>query len=591
MKHRTNGYIINFQIVYIYKLINFDEISFSFFKKIFIRIKNQIKSKSSTFTKSILFYPIVFSVIAFLGFLLTSRIDQSFSNEFSIDTPFLNSIIFTGSADSARSILSAIAGGWTTILGVAFSITLVTLQLSTSRYTSHLVNKFEEDRINKLTLGWFISVVLYSLLVLKSVRTEEGDIGIFIPIVGVNVAISIALIGLFIFALFLSNISSYLKPKILVSKLVSQITYSIQSHGKRTFDTELLQEIYEQELPVERRKKILKIKAKEDGILRYIDWNTISSSLKETFKNSTKTDISLEFLKSIGDWIETGNTLVIVSETNNTEKIEEEDIEFSLTDNDSLQDNKIQKENNRMKYKKNIISDFQNQILSSIDINKDRDISKDPVFGIELLRNLAIKSAKKNDIDIANSCITGLFKILIFLLKGHDIFGLPFRIKINSNKENKTDTKEKLKNKNNNHINNNNDKTAITFSSSKKDTNTIIITIKPKEERLTNLILSDLSIINNMANTAENIPIIKHILSEYISFSKALLEKEKNDEFYLITNWYSKMLFSTSYKLLPKEFYHELFIVPLLNFQQDLLKNYPHIKNGFDIYMKDILHK
>lgn len=48
-----------------------------------------------------------------------------------------------------------------------------------------------------------------------------------------------------------------------------------------------------------------------------------------------------------------------------------------------------------MKYKKNIISDFQNQILSSIDINKDRDISKDPVFGIELLRNLAIKSAKK----------------------------------------------------------------------------------------------------------------------------------------------------------------------------------------------------
>lgn len=177
MKHRTNGYIINFQIVYIYKLINFDEISFSFFKKIFIRIKNQIKSKSSTFTKSILFYPIVFSVIAFLGFLLTSRIDESFSNEFSIDIPFLNSIICTGSADSARSILSAIAGGWTTILGVAFSITLVTLQLSTSRYTSHLVNKFEEDRINKLTLGWFISVVLYSLLVLKSVRTEEEILG------------------------------------------------------------------------------------------------------------------------------------------------------------------------------------------------------------------------------------------------------------------------------------------------------------------------------------------------------------------------------------------------------------------------------
>ena len=80
--------------------------------------------------------------------------------------------------------------------------------------------------------------------------------------------------------------------------------------------------------------------------------------LKRHLKIQLK-QISLEFLKSIGDWIETGNTLVIVSETNNTEKIEKEDIEFSFTDNDSLQDNKIQKENNRMKYKKNIISDFQ----------------------------------------------------------------------------------------------------------------------------------------------------------------------------------------------------------------------------------------
>jgi len=569
-------------------LINSDWKSFSFLKKIFIRIKNQIKSKSSTFTKSILFYPIVFSLIAFIGFLLTSRIDESFGNGFNIDTPFLSSLIFTGSADSARSILSTIAGGWTTILGVAFSITLVTLQLSTSRYTSHLVNKFEEDRINKLTLGWFISVVLYSLLVLKSVRTEEGDGEVFIPIVGVNVAISIALIGLFIFALFLSNISSYLKPKILVSKLISQIIYSIQSQGKRNFDTELLQEIYQQELLTERGKKILEIKAKENGILRHIDWNTISCSLHETFKNSNKTDISLEFLKSIGDWIETGNTLVIVFETNKIEKEEKERRKFYL-DTNRFQASTIQKENNMIKYE----TDFQNQILSSIDINKDRDISKDPMLGIELLRNLAIKSAKKNDIDISNSCITGLFRILIFLLKGKDIFGLPFRIKINTKNEDKRGKKKKnLKNKNNNHINYD-DKSVMSFSSSKniEDANTIIITIKPKEERITNVILSDLSMINNMANTAENIPIMKHILLEYISVSKELLEREKNDEFYLITNWYSKMLNSNSYKPISKEFSHELFIVPLLDFQKELQYKYPHIKSRFDIYMKDIMYK
>ena len=59
-----------------------------------------------------------------------------------------------------RSILSAISGGWTTILGVTFSVTLVTLQLSSTKYTSHIVNTFEDDKINQLTLGLFIFVVV-----------------------------------------------------------------------------------------------------------------------------------------------------------------------------------------------------------------------------------------------------------------------------------------------------------------------------------------------------------------------------------------------------------------------------------------------
>lgn len=583
-------------------MIDSDTKSFSFFKN-FAYIKNKIKSRWSIFTKSILFYPIVFSAIAFIGFLVTSRIDESFGSKFSIDAPFLSSLIFAGSADSARSILSAIAGGWTTILGVAFSITLVTLQLSTSRYTSHLVNKFEEDRINKLTLGWFISVVLYSLLVLKSVRTEEGASEIFIPIVGVNVAISIALIGLFIFALFLSNISSYLKPRILISNLVSQIISSIECEGNRNCDTELLQEIQkeaEEELPTERRKKILEIKAKRSGILRHIDWKTLSTNLQETFKNSNESNISLEFLKPVGEWVETGNILVNIYKMNNNGNKNEKDIESFLVDKNRIQNNQMEKENNdknysNNKYKENtIISNFQNKVLSSIDISKDRDISNDPMLGIELLRNLAIKSAKKSDIDIANSCITGLFRILIFLIKGRDIFGLPFRIKIktnvNTNDENMIidKRKEKLKKKINQANNN-----IIALSSPSSNHNDkdkiIIITIKPKEKRLVNVIFSDLSIINNMATTAENIPIVKHILAEYISFSKELLENEKNDEFYLITDWYSKTLLSASIKSLSKEFQYELFIVPLVDFQNFIMDNYPYIRKGFDIYMKNII--
>ena len=142
----------------------------------FIIFKKRVFSKWSIFKQSILYYPVLSSIIMFVTFVITSRIDDSFGTDFSINIDYLSSILFAGSADAARSILSAIAAGWATILGVAFSVTLITLQLSTTRYTSHIVNKFENDRINKLALGWFIATVLYSLLVLKTVRTGENTL-------------------------------------------------------------------------------------------------------------------------------------------------------------------------------------------------------------------------------------------------------------------------------------------------------------------------------------------------------------------------------------------------------------------------------
>jgi len=158
---------------------------------IFILTSSKIKSKLLVFRQSILFYPAIFTIIALILFMITSHIDRTvFSDTLSIDIPYLESLIFTGSADAARSILSTIAAGWATILGVAFSITLITLQLSTSRYTSHLINRFEQDKINQITLGWFIFVVAYSLLVLKTVRTEDLQIASIVPLLLNNVSTS-----------------------------------------------------------------------------------------------------------------------------------------------------------------------------------------------------------------------------------------------------------------------------------------------------------------------------------------------------------------------------------------------------------------
>ena len=60
----------------------------------------------------------------------------------SFDIYYLKPLLLASSPHAARMILSAISGGWTIILGFTFSVTLVTLQLSSTKYTSHIVDKF-----------------------------------------------------------------------------------------------------------------------------------------------------------------------------------------------------------------------------------------------------------------------------------------------------------------------------------------------------------------------------------------------------------------------------------------------------------------
>ncbi|MGI9010526.1 MAG: DUF2254 family protein [Nitrososphaeraceae archaeon] len=594
---------------------------------LFTIFKKRIFSKWSVFKQSILYYPVLFSIIVFVGFLIISRIDQSFGTDFSINISYFSSLIFAGSADAARSILSTIAGGWATILGVAFSVTLITLQLSTTRYTSHIVNKFETDRINRLALGWFIAVILYSLLVLKTIRTGEGTGDVFIPIIGVNVAVAIALIGLFVFILFLNNISSYLKPKILVLGVVNQIISSIKPYEKREIDEKTLLHIRDKneailsasEATTSEQKnveKLLKVGSKEEeGIVSNINWDSLNSSLKKLPKNTEQSHIWIEFHKFVGESVNKGNILVSVYGVNNNsstsnnkgregrgggkEKEEEEDNIDDYKNNalinsnntnikNSKNNNKKQQQQQQQNNNNYLINDLEPKILSSININNDRDISRDPFYGIELLRTLSIKAASNNDIDVTNACITGLFKVLVYILKNQDVFGIPFTIKVkNTIKNNKKEKKGKDSSNNNSSRNDDNHENIHDDNYDHNDKK-ITITIKPKEKPLTDIIFSELSIINNSVTKQQNIPVMKHLVSEYVSTSKTLLEDDKKEKFYLLTNWFSQKLIY-SLESFSKEFHNEVFVDSLVDFQNYLSQNYEYTKTSFGIYMRNII--
>jgi uncharacterized membrane protein len=468
-----------------------------------LTIKNVIHSKALAFRQSILFYPVIFSVAFIILFLITSRIDNDlFQRKIRVNIPYLQSLLFSGSPNAARSILSSISGGWTSLLAVTFSITLVILQLSSTKYTSHIVNEFENDKINQLTLGLFISVVIYSLLVLKTVQTDPDSGGItFTPIIGVNIAIFLAILSLFIFIIFLHNIITYIRPNALVNRIVNQVIQTTKSYEKRkdVYKSVLLPEV------LSNNQKLYEIKSNREGILRSVSWQNVSKGLQEYSQITNTRNLWMEWSKSVGDWVEKESEIATIYNMENRNTSSENNI-LLLNNNNN---------NDKTRLKK--------RTLSSIEIGSDRDIYSDSRYGLELLRILAVRSINQFDTDVANSCVTGFFRILNHILKSSEVIGMPFCL---------TEIKEK-------------DPSAAI----KTKTTTIII--KPKETRISDDILRTLSAICNYADTDKHqISVIEHITNAYISISKNLLDINKVNEFKRLTEWYTGQL-SISFSYFP----------------------------------------
>lgn len=104
--------------------------------------------------------------------------------------------LFGGGAAGARGMLSAIAGSLITVTGVIFSVTIVALQLASSQFTPRVLGSFVADRVNQTVLGVFIGTFTYTLLVLRTIRSEADDRQLFVPHVAVMIALLLLLVSI-----------------------------------------------------------------------------------------------------------------------------------------------------------------------------------------------------------------------------------------------------------------------------------------------------------------------------------------------------------------------------------------------------------
>jgi uncharacterized membrane protein len=124
--------------------------------------------------------------------------------------------VISGTADASRQILTAIAAAVITVIGVVFSIMIVTLTLASTQFGPRMLRNFIRDRGTQLTLGTFVATFVYAVLVLVSI--SPGPHGDFVPHISITVTLGLVVVDLAVLIYFIHHIATSIQlPQVIAS--------------------------------------------------------------------------------------------------------------------------------------------------------------------------------------------------------------------------------------------------------------------------------------------------------------------------------------------------------------------------------------
>lgn len=181
--------------------------------------------------------------------------------------------LFSGTAESARALLSMIAGALITVVSLVFSITFVALSQVSTQFTPRLLRNFMRDRVNQVVLGAFVGGFAYCVLVLRTVRSEDAGAA-FVPPLAVTTAMLISLVCIALLVLFFHHVSR----KLQIAVIMHQIHDELETEIDRLYPEELGQPSPPEQYELPDTQPEL-VKSTGRGFLRAIDERGLHSTL------------------------------------------------------------------------------------------------------------------------------------------------------------------------------------------------------------------------------------------------------------------------------------------------------------------------
>ncbi|HEY1443105.1 MAG TPA: DUF2254 domain-containing protein [Mycobacterium sp.] len=174
-------------------------------------------------------------VLGALGlFVLTLRLDRAaYQGEFRPPT-----WVISGTADAARQLLTSIAASVITVVGIVFSIMIVTLTLASTQFGPRMLRNFIRDRGTQLTLGTFVATFVYCVVALVSIG--PGDRGEFVPHISITTAFGLVLIDLAVLIYFIHHIATQIQLPQVIASIAKDLAHAValQSSDQPRFATQ-----------------------------------------------------------------------------------------------------------------------------------------------------------------------------------------------------------------------------------------------------------------------------------------------------------------------------------------------------------------
>ncbi|MEO1795192.1 MAG: DUF2254 domain-containing protein, partial [Pseudomonadota bacterium] len=105
------------------------------------------------------------------------------------------------SPETARTLISTIAGASMTTLSLVYSITLLVFTFASGTIGPRLLQRFTSDRINQVTAGILGATFIYSVIVLHRIADD------FVPVISISIIMLMAVVSVVLLVIFVHAVA------------------------------------------------------------------------------------------------------------------------------------------------------------------------------------------------------------------------------------------------------------------------------------------------------------------------------------------------------------------------------------------------